>query len=192
MLHISQIAEEKIENISDVLKVGQKIDDARVVNLNRELGKVSVSLRAETKRATPLVSLNVGDEVQGKIVRLKQYGAFIDVGCKRNALLHISRMSIHKVDAITDFANVGETVNVRVIRVDSDNKNIAVSMLSPESDKFVDRRDRQRERMTVWQQVVDAGEDDDLDNLISELLNLDRVIHDEFFESLGNPRTLEV
>lgn len=191
MLHISQISDQKITDISDILEIGQEIKDARVSSLNRKSGKVSLSLRPRTNRITPLERLHVGDEVEGKIVRLKRYGAFVDVGCKRNGLLHISRMSMYKVDNIADYVNVGQTVQVRVIRVDADNKNIAVSMLSPENDKFVDRRDREKERMSLWQQVA-TSQDEDLEDAKRQLLELDRVIWDEFQERMGTPRSIEV
>ena len=192
MLHISQISDEKIENISEFLKVGQEIKDARVVSLNREGGKVAISLRPRTTRATPLESLNVGDEVEGKVVRLKKYGAFVDVGCKRNGLLHISRMSMYKVHNIADHVQVGQTVRVRVIQVDKDNKNIAVSMLSPENDKYLDRRDRAMERNALWQKVVNNDESGDMEETKRQLLELDRIIRDEIENRMGKPRSLEV
>ena len=191
MLHISQLANEKIEDISEYVKVGQHIDNARVVSLNRDEGRVAISLRNQTQRAIPLETLKVGDEVEGKVVRMKQYGVFVDIGCKRNALLHISRVSLYKVENIADHVNVGDTVKVRVLRLDSDEKNIAVSMLTAENDKFVDRRDLQRKRVNLWQKIVNS-QDDDMDDAKRELLELDKVIWDDFFDSLNTPRSVEV
>mmetsp|Transcript_31883 Transcript_31883/g.66535 ORF Transcript_31883/g.66535 Transcript_31883/m.66535 type:complete len:454 (-) Transcript_31883:68-1429(-) len=193
LLHVSQITGQKIANLTDVLQVGQVIDNARVLSINRPEAKVQISLRPSGKRAVPLETLHVGDEIEGKVVRLKQYGAFIDVGCKRNALLHISRITLYKVNNLADHVNVGDTVKVRVIRVDSDAKNIAVSMLSSENDRFVDRRERQRDRMTLWQKVVQAQEgDESITDSIQQLLELDRVIWEDLDDSSGARKSLEV
>lgn len=191
MLHISQISNEKIDDISKFVKVGDQIDNARVLSLNREEGKVALSLREKTQRAIPLETLRIGDEVEGKVVRMKQYGLFVDIGCRRNALLHISRISLYKVANLTDYANVGDTIKVRVIRLDAEQKNIAVSMLTPENDKYIDRRDLQRERVQLWQRIVNS-EDNSAVDAKRQLLELDKVIWDEFFDGLDTPRMVEV
>lgn len=191
MLHISQISNEKIDDISKFVKVGDQIDNARVLSLNREEGKVAISLREKTQRAIPLETLRIGDEVEGKVVRMKQYGVFVDIGCRRNALLHISRISLYKIANLTDYANVGDTIKVRVIRLDAEQKNIAVSMLTPENDKYIDRRDLQRERVQLWQRIVDS-EDNSAVDAKRQLLELDKVIWDEFFDGFDTPRMVEV
>ena len=191
LLHKSQISDKKIHSISEFVEVGQVIKNARVLSLNREAGKVALTLRPRTTRTTTLESINVGDEIEGKVVRLKNYGAFVDIGCKRNGLLHISRMSMYKVEDIADYVQVGQTVRVRVIRIDPDNNDIAVSMLSPAIDKFVDRRDREKERMTLWRKVVD-GEGNGMEEAKRQLVDLNQEIWDEMQSRIGKPRKLEV
>ena len=66
MLHISQISDEKIEDLSKVFKVGQEIKNARVVKLNRDTGKVNLSTRGQGKRMAPLETLHGGDEDEGR------------------------------------------------------------------------------------------------------------------------------
>lgn len=187
LLHESQIPKN-----SKKLEVGQPIQGARVVSINRELGIVNISLLPPAgARATRIANLRVGDEVQGKVVRLKQYGAFVDCGLKRNALLHLSRMSMYKVNNITDHVQVGQVVNVRILRMNEG--DIAVSMLSKDNDDFVDRRDLQRKRMAIWDTVINAQEDDELANAKKELMEVDRQIWDNL---VGNndkgPKTGEV
>jgi len=195
---------------SATLRPGQHLENLRVSTINRELGTVKLAFAdaINTNRAPtiPVSALNVGDEIEGRVVRLKQYGAFVDIGSRRNALLHVSRMTLYKVASISDHVNVGDSVKVRILRLEADEeedgdsggkprriKNIAVSMLSPENDMFVDRRDLQRRRMELWQKVVQADEGDlSLGAYKKELLDLDRQIWDWLEESSGSPKSLEV
>jgi predicted RNA-binding protein with RPS1 domain len=181
-----------------LLPVGSEVVNARVINLNRDKGTLHISLRPPDKRIVKRVMLQVGDQIEGKVVRLQPYGAFVDVGHKRNALLHISRMSMYKVNMITDHVQVGQTIGVRILRV-TDN-DVAVSMLSKENDAFVDRRELQAKRMALWQQVVkyasveddnDGGEE--LERVKKDLLEVDRIIWDQFMANdQGARRSVEV
>jgi predicted RNA-binding protein with RPS1 domain len=174
------------------LPVGSEVVNARVIHLNRDKGTLHISLRPpDQQRIAKRPVLQVGDHVQGKVVRLQPYGAFVDVGHKRNALLHISRMSMYKVNKITDQVRVGQTVSVRVLRMTD--KDLAVSMLSKENDAFVDRRELQAKRMALWQQVVTAADGKDLERAKKELLEVDRIIWDQFMANeSGAPRSVEV
>lgn len=183
LLHESQM--EKGANTKK-LQIGQTIDNARIIALNREKGTCCISTKPVTaKRAPTMTKLQVGDQVQGKVVRLQPYGAFVDIGTKRNALLHVSRMSMYKVNNITDHVQIGQWVNVRILRMEKKegNGNIAVSMLSPDNDAFVDRRDLQRQRMAVWDILVNAQNETQLAQAKKELLEIDRQIWDQFMNS---------
>lgn len=190
MLHISRIADQPIKDISKVLRVGQEIHNARVVSLNRDRGTVGISLRKKRKRVS-LKTMKVGDEVEGQVVRVKNYGVFVDVGTKRDALLHISRMSLHRVNNISDYAKIGQTLKARVIRANTDTKDIAISLLSPENDQFLDRRERDRERMALWSKVVDPKEGDDVEEAKKQLLQLDHEMREEFL-AMEKARRIEV
>jgi len=190
MLHISRIADQTIKDISKVLHVGQDIHNARVVSLNRDRGTVGISLREKSKRVS-LKTMKAGDEVEGTVVRMKNYGVFVDIGTKRDALLHISRMSLHRVNNISDYAKIGQTLKARVIRVNADTKDIAISLLSPENDQFIDRRERERERTALWNKVVDPKEFDDVEEAKKQLLQLDHEIREEYF-AMETSRRMEI
>eukprot|EP00978_Attheya_sp_CCMP212_P043977 scaffold296321_cov38-Attheya_sp.AAC.2 len=95
-LHISQIRDAKVNNVSDVLKVGQQIDNARVITIDHEKKEVAISLRKRRQARKDLSHYHVGDALKGRVKSIASYGAFVDVGGKSNALLHISRISENK------------------------------------------------------------------------------------------------
>jgi predicted RNA-binding protein with RPS1 domain len=129
--------------------------------------------------AVPVVleenQFRVGMEIpNARVVRIVPYGAFVDIGhpSGRQALLHVTRMSLYKVGDITQHVTVGQRLTVRIIHLSTTDKHnnsdddaaavsstssppdIAVSILSKENDAFVDRRQLQMKRMELWRQVV--------------------------------------
>jgi predicted RNA-binding protein with RPS1 domain len=144
LLHISQIKNEKIKNIHDVIKVGDVIESARVIGVDPKKGEVGLSLRSRRQKRKDFQSLKVGDEVEGKVDSLLSYGAFIDVGCDVNGLLHISRITGGAIENIRHHLNEGDPVSVHIIDIDADRKTMAVSMLDKKADLYLDRRMKQR------------------------------------------------
>merc|ERR1712228_627009 len=99
------------------------------VSIDRKEGTVEISLRDNFSQIG-LQKINVGAKVEGKVVRVKPYGVFVDIGAKRDALLHISRMALYRVSNISDHAKIGQKIKARVLRADpKGTKSIAISML---------------------------------------------------------------
>jgi len=117
-----------------------------VITIDYDTKEVGVSLRAQREVRKPVSAMNVGDEVEGTIKSIAAYGAFVDVGCKSDALLHISRISADKISDINDHIKKGSKVTVHLIAVDKKKKTLAASMLSEVNDEYLSRRKRYRER----------------------------------------------
>mmetsp|Transcript_11749 Transcript_11749/g.18026 ORF Transcript_11749/g.18026 Transcript_11749/m.18026 type:complete len:348 (-) Transcript_11749:8-1051(-) len=144
LLHISQIKNEKITNITDVIKVGDVIEGARVIGVDPKKGEVGLSLRAPRQKRKDISSWKVGDDVEGKVDSLLPYGAFIDIGANVNGLLHISRVTGGAIENIRHHLNEGDSVSVHIIDIDADRKTVAVSMLDKKADLYLDKRMKQR------------------------------------------------
>lgn len=145
LLHISQIRDEKIADIRDVVKVGDAIEGARVLNIDLKKGEVGLSLRSRRKkRRDTFATLKVGDAVEGKVDSVVSYGVFVDVGTNVNALLHISRITGGSIENVRHHLNEGDPVSVHVIDMDQKKKTMAVSMLDKKADQYLDRRMSQR------------------------------------------------
>eukprot|EP00550_Attheya_septentrionalis_P007717 CAMPEP_0198281076 /NCGR_PEP_ID=MMETSP1449-20131203/1084_1 /TAXON_ID=420275 /ORGANISM="Attheya septentrionalis, Strain CCMP2084" /LENGTH=393 /DNA_ID=CAMNT_0043976707 /DNA_START=43 /DNA_END=1224 /DNA_ORIENTATION=- len=83
---------------------------------------------------TPLAELVVGATVEGKVKTITSYGAFLDIGAQSDALLHVSRLSDDFVSNVEDIIKAGETVSVRIVTVDQDKQQVAVTMRSEEAE----------------------------------------------------------
>ncbi|ADU30113.1 30S ribosomal protein S1 [Evansella cellulosilytica] len=105
----------------------------KVVEMDKEKNKLILSQRAvldeeenEKKRKT-LTSIQVGDVLEGKVQRLTDFGAFVDIGGV-DGLVHISQMAHHHVDAPSEVVSEGDQIKVKVLGVDPDNERISLSI----------------------------------------------------------------
>jgi predicted RNA-binding protein with RPS1 domain len=105
--------------------------------------------KKEANKGTPLSDLQIGSYVDGTVKTITAYGAFVDIGAASDALLHVSRLSNSFVSNVEDVVKQGDKVNVRIVSVDTDKNQIAISMVSEEDEKAATERSaggRRKER----------------------------------------------
>mmetsp|Transcript_21004 Transcript_21004/g.45559 ORF Transcript_21004/g.45559 Transcript_21004/m.45559 type:complete len:408 (-) Transcript_21004:110-1333(-) len=83
---------------------------------------------------TELKDLEVGAEVKATVKTVTSYGAFLDIGAKSDALVHVSRLSDDFVANVADVVKQGDEISVRIISVDTEKGQIAVTMRSAEAE----------------------------------------------------------
>ena len=66
--------------------------------------------------------MNVGDIYEGEVVRIMNFGAFIEILPGKEGLLHISKIANHRVDKVEDVMNIGDKVVVKVTEIDNQNR----------------------------------------------------------------------
>lgn len=104
-----------------------------VVELDRDKNRVILSHRAvveseqANKKQELLQSLEVGSVLDGKVQRLTDFGAFVDIG-GIDGLVHISQLSHSHVEKPSDVVEEGQEVKVKVLSVDRDNEHISLSI----------------------------------------------------------------
>jgi 4-hydroxy-3-methylbut-2-enyl diphosphate reductase len=134
LLHISEIDHIRIAKPSDVLSEGQEIE-VSVIGLDAETERVSLS----RKRILPSPWETIGDRlsegmiVSGKVVRTAPFGAFVELEPGIDGLVHISQLSNHKVARTEDAVKIGETVNVKIIGLNAQERRIALSIKEAEA-----------------------------------------------------------
>lgn len=78
-----------------------------------------------------LGDIEVGIELQGTVLNVVDFGAFVDVGLKDSALVHISQLSTNFVRSPHDFVSIGDVIKVWVLSVDRDRKRVGLTMIPP-------------------------------------------------------------
>ena len=129
LLHISDISWQKIKKVEDVLSVGQEIE-VKLQSFDAESNKLSLSLKALTKSPWDVAeeTLHVGDVINGKVVRLVAYGAFVAVNDDIQGLLHISQITKQRNAKVEDYLNRGQEVEVKIISLNKDEKKLGLAL----------------------------------------------------------------
>lgn len=96
-------------------------------------------------RTIELANLEIGKTYDGNVVSVTDFGAFVNIGCMTDGLLHISQISVEFVKNVADAVSVGAPVSVRVLSVDSERKKFSVTAI-PEGQEPPPRRAQQGDR----------------------------------------------
>ena len=144
LLHITDMSWGRIKHPSEMLKVGQELD-VMVLDVDQEKERISLGLKQTTENPWSTISeqFPVGSRVQGKVVNLAAYGAFVEIAPGIDGLVHISEFSWTKrVARASDMLNVGDEIMVQVLSVDSENQKIALGIRQTQENPWDSVMDR--------------------------------------------------
>lgn len=129
LLHISEISWGKLKHPDEVLEIGQKIR-VKILSMNREKGKISLGLKQTTPEPWSVIGdkYHVDQIVEGKVVQLKEYGAFVELEPGLDGLVHISEVANKRVNNIGDELTVGQDVSAKILDIDTERKRISLSI----------------------------------------------------------------
>ena len=126
LIHVSELAEGRVEKPEDAVKVGEQFN-FKILEIDPEGTRISLSLR-RAMRTQRMQGLEPGQVLDGTVSGLAPFGAFVDIGVGRDGLVHISALSSSRVGKVEDVVKVGDKVTVRVIEVDQQSKRISLTM----------------------------------------------------------------
>ncbi|ALB46256.1 bifunctional 4-hydroxy-3-methylbut-2-enyl diphosphate reductase/30S ribosomal protein S1 [Clostridium beijerinckii] len=129
LLHLSQISWNHIKKVSDVLKEGQIID-VKIIGLDKEAKKLSLSIKELVAKPWDNAKEKYpeGSIVLGKVVRLNDFGAFVELEPGVDGLVHISKISHNRIEHPSEVLKIGEEIKAKILSVDEENKRISLSI----------------------------------------------------------------
>ena len=130
MIHVSDMSwTRKVNTPNEVLKPGQEVEVV-ILEINPEQQRISLGLKqAEEDPWANIDKLyKVGDVVKGNVTKIAAFGAFVELTNKIDGLIHISQLSRDHVDKVKDVLKVGDEVEARVIKVDTAERRIGLSI----------------------------------------------------------------
>ena len=129
LLHISEMGWSRVRRPGDVVKVGQEVE-VYVLSADKENNKISLSLKKLIPNPweTAAEKYAIGNVVNGKVVRLAPFGAFVELEDGVDGLVHISQISWSRVEKVEDALTVGQEVEAKVLDLDLENKKISLSI----------------------------------------------------------------
>ena len=139
LCHISELSWNRIKNPSEVVSVGDEIDDY-VKDLDRDNKKVSLGYKkAEDNPWEKLKNeYPIGSTFTAPVVSITKFGAFVRILPGVDGLVHISEISNERVEKVSDVLKVGDEVKVKLLDVDFDKKRISLSMKALLNDEAED------------------------------------------------------
>lgn len=128
LAHTSDLSWDRINNPADVLEIGKTYEFV-VLALDREKNRVSLGYKQLQPKPWDIAAekFAVGTVVKGKVARIMDFGAFVELDKHIDGLLHISNVSWDWLDDINKALKVGDEVEVKVMEFDADNKRITLS-----------------------------------------------------------------
>ena len=136
LLHISEMSWGRVENPKKVFQVGQTLE-VLIKDINDTKIALSLKFPETNPWANASVDYAVGAVVQGKVARMTDFGAFVELAPGVDALLHVSQISRAHVDKPSDVLSVGQEITAKVVDLNEAEKKISLSMkaLEPVSDE---------------------------------------------------------
>jgi small subunit ribosomal protein S1 len=128
LIHVSELSWSRVDNPRDVLKVGDEVD-VYVLDVDRDRKRIALSLKKLQPDPWTLVEdhYTPGELVEGRVTRVLDFGAFIELDLGVEGLLHVSEMIGTPELSPSDIVHAGEKLLVKIIRIDSRRKRLALS-----------------------------------------------------------------
>lgn len=159
LVHISELSWGRIRSPKDVIKVGDEVK-VRVLEINKEKQKISLSMKfddenpwndAENKFA-------VGNVIEGRVARMTDFGAFVELEKGVDALLHVSQISVKHVEKPSDVLKVGDQITAKVTDLNLKDKKISLSVKELEKVEEVEEVEEVVEAVEAVEAVAEEVE----------------------------------
>jgi len=133
LLHISEMSWGRIENPKKVFKVGEQLEV-----LIKDIHDTKIALSLKFPETNPWANAEEkyapGTVIEGKVARMTDFGAFVELAPGVDALLHVSQISKAHVDKPSDVLSVGQEITAKIVDLNVDEKKISLSMKALEKN----------------------------------------------------------
>ncbi|MFH4930228.1 30S ribosomal protein S1 [Staphylococcus cohnii] len=157
LVHVSELSHEHVKSPEDVVSIDDQVK-VKVKSVDKDSERISLSIKDTLP--SPFESLkgevNEGDVIEGKVVRLTNFGAFVEIKPGVQGLVHISEISHSHIGTPGEVLEPGQVVSVKILSVDIDNERISLSIKATLSDENVAESDNE-----TTQSYLDNNEDED-------------------------------
>ncbi|UDI78240.1 30S ribosomal protein S1 [Staphylococcus taiwanensis] len=129
LVHVSELSHEHVNSPEDVVSVGQEVD-VKVKSVDKDTERISLSIKDTLP--TPFESIkgqfHENDVIEGKVVRLANFGAFVEIAPGVQGLVHISEIAHEHIGTPSEKLEPGQQVSVKILGIDEDNERISLSI----------------------------------------------------------------
>jgi small subunit ribosomal protein S1 len=127
LLHISEMSWGRVENPKKVFTVGQTVK-VFIKNINETKIALSMKFPEENPWNGAAEKFAVGNVVTGRVARMTDFGAFVELANGVDALLHVSQISKEHIDKPSDVLKVGQEIEAKIVDFNEEDKKISLSI----------------------------------------------------------------
>lgn len=153
LIHISDLSWNRIKHPSEVVTEGQRVN-VKVLSFDKEKNRISLGLKQTVEEPWVAFSKNVsiGDIVEGTVINILDFGAFVRLKEGVDGLLHVSQISKEHVNKPSDVLNIGDKIKVKVIDINGEDKKISLSL----KDAIEAEENENEESLPVEKEEIDV------------------------------------
>lgn len=136
LIHISEMSWGRIKHPSEVVNIGDVVE-VYVQDFNKEQSRISLSLKQNIENPWENIEdrYSVGDVVEGKVVKLVDFGAFVELEPGVEGLVHISQISEDRIAKPSEVIEAGQIVNVKILDIKPEDNRLSLSIKEAEASK---------------------------------------------------------
>ena len=136
LLPVSEMSWQRVEDPATLFKVGDSVE-VKINRIDTETRKISLSLKAMIRSPWDdfAEKVKAGARLDGKVTRIADFGAFVELEPGIEGLIHVSELSTQRVRRVRDIVTEGQTVHVEILSVDPEARRIGLSLKSIERQK---------------------------------------------------------
>tara|TARA_B100001250_G_scaffold121323_1_gene102966 strand:- start:2486 stop:3775 length:1290 start_codon:yes stop_codon:yes gene_type:complete len=183
LVHVSELSWRHVENPNEIVKVG---DDTtvKVLEIDNDKERISLSIKQVTEDPWLDFELSFSEEdiVEGEVTKVVPFGSFVTIGKGVEGLVHVSEISIDKVDSPELALAIGQKVKVKIIELDIPKRrvNLSIKQADPEWEEKEDEKNKPKTHSSESDNKAESedqksnrqkveGVDESLDNILQEL-----------------------
>lgn len=159
LLHISEMSWGRVENPRKVFQAG---DEVKVLIKEIKGEKIALSLKFEDQNPwlTAAEKYAIGTVIKGKVARMTDFGAFVELEPGVDALLHVSQISREHVEKPSDVLEIGQEVETKVVDFNGEDRKISLSIKALQTDAMRAGEAASREEEADAQEETAAAEEE--------------------------------
>ncbi len=162
LVHISELAWQRIDNPRDFIKVGDKVK-AKIIDI--EGSKISLSIKALQEDPWKNIhkKYKVGDKVKGKVLKLNDFGAFVELDKDIHGLAHISELSDYPIHSPAEVLEIGKTYDFKIVSLEPSEHRLGLSIKALKEKKPSPPADSKKDKQTIDKKKEEKNEKEQTD-----------------------------
>jgi small subunit ribosomal protein S1 len=159
LIHISELSWSHVNHPSEILSIGDTVQ-VKVLDIDRSRQRISLGLKQTQEDPWQRVinTYSVGDELQGTVTKVVQFGAFVEILDGVEGLVHISELAGHHVESPRELVQPGDEISVKILEIDSERRRLSLSAKRVEGQVLPHPRPQQAEAEAEAASAVQAEE----------------------------------